>query len=80
MRNLLDGLEEAGMTFANVVASNVYLDNLDEFTQMNGVYAEYFSSAPPTRTTVQQVAPGKREAGARGRFPTLEQISIVAVQ
>jgi enamine deaminase RidA (YjgF/YER057c/UK114 family) len=80
MRNLLDGLEEAGMTFANVVASNVYLDNLDEFTQMNRVYAEYFSSAPPTRTTIQQVAPGKRAADARGRWPTLEQISIVAVQ
>src|SRR3954447_2820097 len=80
MRNLLDGLEEAGMTFANVVASNVYLDNIDEFTQMNRVYAEYFSSVPPTRTTIQQLAPGKRETDARGRWPTLEQISIVAVQ
>ncbi len=79
MRNLLDGLEEAGMTFANVVASNVYLDNLEEFAQMNKVYAEYFSSTPPTRTTVQQLLPGRREADARGRFPTLEQISIVAV-
>jgi reactive intermediate/imine deaminase len=80
MRNLLDGLEEAGMTFANVVASNVYLDNLDEFTQMNGVYAEYFGATPPARTTVQQIAPGKREAGAKGRWPTLEQISIIAVK
>jgi len=80
MRNLLDGLEEAGMNFANVVASNVYLDNLDEFTQMNRVYAEYFSNAPPSRTTVQQLTPGKRAEDARGRWPTLEQISIVAVQ
>ena len=80
MRNLLDGLEEAGMTFSNVVASNVYLDNLDEFAQMNRVYAEYFPSAPPSRTTVQQLAPGKRAADAKGRWPTLEQISIVAVQ
>jgi reactive intermediate/imine deaminase len=80
MRNLLDGLEESGMTFANVVASNVYLDNLDEFTPMNRVYAEYFPSAPPSRTTVQQLAPGKRAADARGRWPTLEQISIIAIQ
>jgi 2-iminobutanoate/2-iminopropanoate deaminase len=80
MRNLLDGLEEAGMKFANVVASNVYLDNLDEFTQMNRVYAEYFPSAPPSRTTVQQLAPGKRAADPRGRWPTLEQISIIAIQ
>lgn len=78
MRNLLDGLEEAGMNFSNVVASNVYLDNVDEFTQMNGVYAEYFPGTPPARTTVQQVAPGKREADKKGRWPTLEQISIVA--
>src|SRR5262249_31569976 len=76
MRNLLDGLEEAGMNFSNVVAANVYLDNLNEFAQMNGVYAEYFPSAPPTRTTVQQLEPGKREPGAKGRWPTLEQISL----
>jgi reactive intermediate/imine deaminase len=80
MRNLLDGLEEAGMNFSNVVASNVYLDNIDDFTQMNGVYAEYFPSAPPARTTVQQIAPGKRQADARGRWPTLEQISVIAVK
>jgi reactive intermediate/imine deaminase len=79
MRNLLDGLEEAGMTFSNVVASNVYLDNLDEFAQMNRVYAEYFTSAPPSRTTVQQLTPGKRVADAKGRWPTLEQISIIAI-
>ena len=80
MRNLLDGLEEAGMNFSNVVASNVYLDNLDEFQQMNGVYAEYFKEAPPARTTVQQLPPGKREADNKGHWPTLEQISIVAVK
>jgi reactive intermediate/imine deaminase len=80
MRNLLDGLEEAGMNFSNVVASNVYLDNLDEFAQMNGVYAEYFPSEPPARTTVQQLAPGKRQADAKGHWPTFEQISIVAVK
>jgi len=80
MRNLLDGLEEAGMDFSGVVAANVYLDNLDEFAAMNQVYAEYFRTAPPARTTVQQLAPGKREPDARGRWPTLEQISIVAVK
>jgi enamine deaminase RidA (YjgF/YER057c/UK114 family) len=80
MRNLLDGLEEAGMTFSNVVASNVYLDDLEDFGRMNTVYAEYFPSAPPARTTVQQLAPGKRQADAKGHWPTLEQISIIAVQ
>ena len=78
MRNLADGLEEAEMNFSNVVSSNVYLDNVDDFAQMNGVYAEYFTKVPPARTTVQQIAPGKRSADAKGSWPTLEQISFVA--
>jgi enamine deaminase RidA (YjgF/YER057c/UK114 family) len=80
MRNLLDGLEEADMNFSNVVASNVYLDNVDDFGEMNGVYAEYFKDAPPARTTVQQTRPGPRVADQRGAWPTLEQISIIAVR
>ena len=80
MRNLLDGLEEAGMTFSSAVATNVYLDNIDEFAQMNGIYAEYFPNAPPSRTTIQQAAPGKRQPDSKGRWPTLEQISIIAVK
>lgn len=78
MRNLLDGLEEAGMNFSNVVSSNVYLDNIDEFAGMNGVYAGYFPGVAPARTTIQQIAPAKRQADAKGRWPTLEQISVVA--
>jgi reactive intermediate/imine deaminase len=80
MRNLLDGLEEAGMTFADVVATNVYLDDINEFVAMNKTYAEYFSSTPPTRTTVQPMPPLERKADARGRWPTLEQISLIAVK
>ena len=80
MRNLLDNLEEAGMNFSKVVVSNVYLDNVDDFAAMNGVYAEYFGQAPPARTTIQQIAPGSRAANAKGRYPTLEQISIIAVK
>ncbi len=80
MRNLLDGLEEAGLNFSNVVASNVYLDDLDEFARMNGVYAEYFGSAPPARTTVQQLPTAGHAPSDKGIYPTLEQISIIAVR
>jgi 2-iminobutanoate/2-iminopropanoate deaminase len=80
MRNLLDGLEEAGMNFSNVVASNVYLDNVEDFAQMNKVYVQYFGPVPPARTTVQQVAPVNRGADAKDHWPTLEQISIIAVK
>jgi enamine deaminase RidA (YjgF/YER057c/UK114 family) len=80
MRNLLDGLEEAGMNFSNVVAANVYLDDASDFARMNAVYAQYFGPEPPARTTIQQIAPGERVANRSGHWPTLEQISIIAVK
>jgi reactive intermediate/imine deaminase len=81
MRNLLDNLEEAGMRFSDVAATNVYLDNVDDFAKMNGVYAQYFSEGvKPARTTVQQAPPGSRDPDSQGRYPTLEQISLVAVR
>jgi 2-iminobutanoate/2-iminopropanoate deaminase len=80
MRNLLDNLEEAGMDFTNVVAANVYLDDLQDFQAMNRVYAKYFKGIPPARTTIQQVPPGNRSPNEEGVYPTLEQISIVAVR
>ena len=79
MRNLLDGLEEAGLDFSNVVASNVYVDNLEEFGKMNGVYAKYFSAAPPARTTIAPLTPVERKRDASGHAPMVEQISIIAV-
>jgi reactive intermediate/imine deaminase len=80
MRNLLDGLEEAGLSLADVVATNVYLDDITEFSRMNRIYAEYFTGAPPTRTTVQQSPPVDRKPDARDRWPALEQISLIAVK
>ncbi len=80
MRNLLDGLEEAGLDFSHVVASNVYLDNIDDFSKMNGVYGKYFKDAPPTRTTVCPLPPVERKLDPAGLSPKLEEISIIAVK
>lgn len=80
MRNLLDGLEEAGLGFEHVVASNVYLDNIDDFPKMNRVYAQYFPRIFPTRTTVAPLAPIDRQPTGEDTFPALEQISVVAVR
>jgi len=81
MRNLLDGLEEAGMDFSHSVATNVYVDDMNEFAKMNRIYALFFpKDAPPTRTTVQPKASVERRRDADGRAPKLEEISVVAVQ
>lgn len=80
MRNLLDGLEESGLSFSNVVSSNVYVDDLSEFTKMNGVYGKYFPSDPPTRTTVAPLPSIERKRTASGHAPMIEQISVIAVK
>src|SRR4051794_35125544 len=45
-------LKEAGMSFENVVAVQVYLTDMNSFQQMNGVYTTYFKEPRPARTTV----------------------------
>src|SRR6476620_3981691 len=46
-------LKQAGMTFADVVASRVYLTDDSTFQAMNAAYRTYFSEVPPTRLTVK---------------------------
>jgi enamine deaminase RidA (YjgF/YER057c/UK114 family) len=80
MRNLLDGLEEAGMDFGDVVSAHVYLDDLADREAVDKVYSEYVGAVPPARTTIQQVKPVERRPDEKGRYPTLEQISLIAVK
>jgi len=81
VRNLLDNLEEADMELGDVVAANVYLDDIADFQAMNKIYAKYFKAPFPARTTIQQVAPvADRKPDEDGRYPGLEQISIIAVK
>jgi 2-iminobutanoate/2-iminopropanoate deaminase len=48
-----EALKAQGMGYENVVMSNVYMKNLNDFAKMNAVYAEYFKSNPPARATVE---------------------------
>jgi len=80
MRNLIDGLEEAGLELSNVVATNVYLDDINDFSRMNRVYGQYFPDIPPARTTVAQLAPTNRKPANEDTYPSLEQISLIAVK
>ncbi len=80
MRNLLDNLEEAGMDFTQVVATNVYLDNLADAPTFNEVYSQYFGPIMPSSTIVQQIAPAERKADQDDHYPDLEQVSLIAVR
>jgi reactive intermediate/imine deaminase len=80
LRNLLDNLEEADMDFSDVVAANVYLDDLSDFQAMNKIYAKYLKTPFPARTTIAQLPPVERKLTDEGQYPALEQISIIAVR
>lgn len=52
LTNLSTVLKAAGTDLAHVLKTTVFLADMADFTTMNGVYAEFFPSAPPARTTV----------------------------
>lgn len=46
-------LEEAGMSFDNVVKSTVLLSDMNDFAAMNGIYAKFYSNEMPARVCYQ---------------------------
>jgi 2-iminobutanoate/2-iminopropanoate deaminase len=53
LENVKGIVEAAGSKMTHVVKTTVFLKDMNEFAAMNEVYARYFSSAPPARSTVQ---------------------------
>lgn len=51
--NIKGILEAAGVNLHHVLKSTVFLKDMNDFAAMNEVYARYFTSAPPARSTVQ---------------------------
>ena len=45
-------LQEAGLTMANVVKTTVFMADMNDFADMNAVYAEFFSEPYPARSAV----------------------------
>lgn len=52
MRNLQAVLQAAGLSFADVVKSTIYLTDMADFAKVNPVYGSYFSEPFPARETV----------------------------
>lgn len=53
MKNLEAILTEAGLTFANIIKTSIFLMDMGQFAPVNEVYSEYFSENAPARETVQ---------------------------
>ena len=53
MQNIKAVLEEAMMTFENIVKCSIFLSSMDSFSRVNEVYGKYFPTNPPARETVE---------------------------
>jgi 2-iminobutanoate/2-iminopropanoate deaminase len=53
MENLKAVLEEAKLSFDDVVRCTIFLTDLSAFGAVNEVYGKYFSNPPPARATIQ---------------------------
>lgn len=72
MDNLEAVLEAANMTFENVVKTSIFISDMNNFAQINDVYATYFNSdSAPARETV--------EVANLPRFVNVE-ISMIALK
>lgn len=72
MANLKAILTEAGMTFENIVKSSIFLNDMNQFSEVNEVYGSYFNAeTAPARETV--------EVANLPKFVNVE-ISMIAVK
>jgi 2-iminobutanoate/2-iminopropanoate deaminase len=52
MQNLKNILQEAGMTFSNVVKTTIFITDMNRFSEVNEIYGKYFPDDFPARETV----------------------------
>lgn len=71
MQNLRSILQEAGMSFSNVVRTTIFLTDMNRFSEVNEIYGKYFGGDFPARETVQ--------VSALPKFVNVE-ISMIAVK
>jgi reactive intermediate/imine deaminase len=49
-------LEKEGLSMHNVLKVTIFLDDIDDFEEMNEVYGGYFDDSPPARSAVEVAA------------------------
>jgi len=53
LENIKALLESQKLGMENVVKVTIFLKNMEDFAQVNEIYAAYFPSSPPARSTVE---------------------------
>jgi 2-iminobutanoate/2-iminopropanoate deaminase len=53
MKNIQALVESAGFKMSEIIKTSIFLKSMDDFAQVNEVYASYFTDEFPARETVQ---------------------------
>ena len=53
LENLKSILEDNGSSLDNAVKTMVFLNDMNNFAEMNEIYSKYFVNSPPARSTVE---------------------------
>lgn len=56
LTNIQHVLEAAGSSLGHVLKTTVFLRDMGDFAKMNAIYAEYFNTNFPARSTIQVAA------------------------
>ncbi|RMH62179.1 MAG: RidA family protein [Calditrichaeota bacterium] len=51
--NMVAVLKAAGSDLGKVVKTTIYLSDMNDFSRVNAIYAEYFDQSKPARATVE---------------------------
>ena len=71
LKNLQYVLEAGGSGLAHVVKTTVFLKDMNDFSRMNAVYAEFLGETPPARSTVAVAALPK------GALVEIEAVALI---
>ena len=53
MKNILEVLKASEMNFSNVVKCSIFMKDMGQYSEINDVYASYFSENPPAREAIE---------------------------
>ena len=56
LTNLQSVLQSNGLDMEAIVKTTVFLQDMSDFAKMNAIYAEFFKSDPPARSTIEVAA------------------------
>jgi len=56
LENVKAILEEEGLNMQDVLKVSVFMDDIEDFDEMNDAYKEYFQDNPPARSAVEVAA------------------------